>query len=133
MTFRADKAEPCWQVNDVATGQPHDFYEEGWPHHPTRYEAEEQMAEDIERIEDNREPDDPWAMPKFVVAQSFPTPCVHLVCDGCGEEWESDSGSTHLDPRDPMADYDLVDYDWATDGRRHWHNDCALLVPVPSR
>lgn len=125
MSIRPLRAEPCWQIVLVSTGQPPEAeYGDGWAHYATMAGAQADLAERQADYEDD-----------LTIAQSFPGPCVGLFCDcpecdGKGEPIDcSGEGWTHLDPSDPTPfQWDDVDVTETDDGK-HYCNVCMIGWP----
>lgn len=123
MTLRPHRDEPCWQIVYVSTGEPPQAEGgDGWPHYLKREAAESDLAEM------QRDYDEP-----LTIAQSFPTPCVGLFCDGSDCDGEAidvggDEGWTHLDPSDPLP-MDLSDLDVIERDGKHYCDACQIAMP----
>lgn len=124
MTIKTDRDAPYWEPVDVHTrvGYWHD--DDHWPHFATQAKCAEAIAE-IHR-DRNQDYDEPLHL---VAAHCFPSPCVVIVCDGCGEHFDyDDHGGSHFDPSDPMP-VPITDCEWSIEERpgrpdRHFHDDC---------
>jgi hypothetical protein len=119
MTIKPAGPEVCWEPVFVEdhVGYWHD--EDRWPHYSTRAKCAEAIAD----IHGDRDPDDGLLL--LIAAPCYAIPCVILVCDDCGEEfdYEGHGGGMHFDPADPMP-VPITDCEWTVDGDRHYCPEC---------
>lgn len=111
MTIKADSADVCWEIIDLATGGSFFEGDDFQPHYATRAACAARIAD----LHSDR--DLSIDGPLHLVAQPcYGGPCVLLVCDGCGYVFDEDEYTTHFDPADPFP-IPITDYDWTVERR----------------
>jgi hypothetical protein len=89
------------------------------PHYSNELEAYREVRElnDEARAEDDEQVGDMY------VVEQLAQPCVHVVCDRCGDDDPSDEGYSHFDP-DYLEEF-LADVGWVTVDGALLCNKCA--------